>query len=159
MGRPVHLRPRAGAALAEAERESRVIPLLLQGASLREVARTLGVGRTTVMKDRNRILARWVEETKIDRDQFAALVSARYEAVLDAFWPQAMEGDEAAAATVVRVLKSLREMYGLDEPTRVDARVSDMAGAEGAGTLIDRMRARALASGNIIEGNGHHSEP
>ena len=74
------------------------------------------------------------------------------------YWQRTLNGDDKAVDVVLRILESLRRMFGIDAPTRVDARIEEYG--DGGGTLIERMRARVAieASQNIVDGstNGHH---
>ena len=163
MAAPVHIQPTAGKKLQIAERERQIIPLLLAGASGRQVAEMIGVDKKTISLDIKRIMARWAEEHKEARNKIAATTLARYESLFLTVYPLAKNGDDAAMGRAIQILKALRELFGLDAPIKVDARHQEIPG-EG-GTLIDRMQQRYLQeqATNVVEGtgrsvNGHRSD-
>jgi DNA-binding CsgD family transcriptional regulator len=153
MAAPLHVRKRASRSVIMADREERIIPYLLSGASLRRTADAVGVDKNTVQRDIRRILQRWAEESEEDRAALAGMINQRYERLLLSFWPDSMTGNVEAAGVVLKVLKGLREMFGLDSPTRIDARIQEVE--NGGGTLIERMKARAAmdAENRIINGD------
>ena len=156
MGLPAHLQPKAGLKLARADREAIIIPMLVAGESLRQVAAQVGVSHVAIKRDVDRIIQRWADEMRGNRNRYVWRLYERYEVLLQANWDNAIEGEPKAMDTVFRALKAQREMYGVNAPVKLDARVQDIPGGGEGVTLIDRMQQRYLQEqeANVVEGKG-----
>ena len=118
------------------QRRAQAIELKLGGATYQVIADTLGYyDRSHARRD---ILEGLQEVREYQRDlalQLTDLMWERYERLLTAHWPIALQGDPDAATTVIRITEAQIKLRGLAAPVKVDlGRVQDvfeqlMAGA------------------------------
>lgn len=112
------------------ERRQRVFELKKRGLSDREIQRHLSdqgitVSHMTVNKDWNRVLKDSVEKRSVEIDAMKALQNVRYETIIAAHWAKATgwkladpdsqaDPDPRSAEVVMKAIKGIRELYGLD---------------------------------------------
>lgn len=116
-GHPGHRRRRLTADL----RREIVLSLRLRGMSDRQIANHIKVeygltrlSPTTVNTDWKAALASRRDENDEDFVDLLDTMNARYERQLATWWIKSLAGDHRAAEIVLRILKALREMNGLD---------------------------------------------
>ena len=105
------------------KRQAQALRLRIDGKTYKEIGESLGVHKTTALRLVSSALAEMGVEIAKDREQLRHLLGARLESLIGTFMPKAELGDARAAAVVVSVLSRLARLYGLDEPTRLDANV------------------------------------
>jgi hypothetical protein len=142
--------------LVTPEDENRILQLRLSGLSVRRLAREFKLRETEIIRILDAALPPLSQATRIRlfREDIA-----RLDDLLIAFYPQAKQGNAAAAGICLKLLERRAAMVGTDAPVRVDAVVEQAAAAapQSTAALIEeldrivRERGRS-ASGLVIEG-------
>jgi hypothetical protein len=119
-------RPTSARRVQRRERQARALELRIAGASTSQIAKVLGVNRTTAWRLINRALGELVEEVKERAEQLRAIQAARIEADLADLWPRARAGDMAAYRVIVRLYERQGRLLGLDlgQPPEVEAEMT-----------------------------------
>jgi len=113
---------RRRAALTAELRSEVVLGLRLQGLSDRQIAKRIkqqygsDVSHVTVNRDWKKALATRRDENDEDFIDFLDTQNLRYERLMSTWFPYAIAGHGRAAEVVLRTIKAIREMNGLDAP-------------------------------------------
>ena len=116
-----------------------VLEARMRGATFREIAKQLGVPRTTVHRDYHQAIARWVTPLA---EEARDLELARLDRLQHSRWQKALDGDDAALDRVLKIMAQRRALLGLDEPAKIDItsmveRVAEEAGIDAQQALRD----------------------
>ena len=98
------------------ERRDQVMAFVLGGASTRQIARVIGVGRTTVQRDINARLEAAASQCP-DTARYRQLQREQLNSLLVTWWPRARE-DLGALDRVLKILERTAKLLGLDAPVR-----------------------------------------
>lgn len=99
-----------------AERERRALELRKQGMTYDKIAQELGFANRSSARDCvQRCLARTVREPA---DEVRQLECERLDALLQALWPRAMEGNTRSVEVALQVMDRRARLLGLDMPER-----------------------------------------
>lgn len=105
------------------QRQAEALQLRIEGKTYDEIATILGISRATTF----RYVAAGVSDLRMDvgkrKEELRNLQAARLESLVLALWPKVKSGDVKAVSVVVNVLARTARLYGLDEPSRVEAQV------------------------------------
>jgi len=121
-----------------AERRREMFRRRRAGESMESIAKSFGISRSTLSKDFTRAYRSYLEEEKTEADVWRRFQTDRYEELLAAVWPDALEGDVRANEQASKLIDKLCRLNGWDVP--VKAEVS----GPGGGPI-------ALASGSLEE--------
>lgn len=125
--------------LAEvAERRAEVFRRRRAGESMTSIAADLGVSRATLSKDFTRAYRAYIEEAKAEAEVWRQFSTDRYEELLAAVMPAALEGDVRANEQASKLVDKLCRLNGWDVPVK-----TEVSGPDG-GPI-------ALASGSLEE--------
>lgn len=103
---------------AERHRQQQALELRLRGHSYDEIAEQLGYrGKGSAWKAVAAVLDRAESETA---GEYRIVQDARYSTLFRAWWPAALDGDEKAAAVVLRTLEAVSRLHGLNRDTGTD---------------------------------------
>lgn len=100
------------------ERQKQAIFLRRGGASLRTIASKLGVSKDTIATDIKTVLAAAIEENVSDAESLRQLELERLDIASVAIYDSVLGGDLDAIHVWIRIIKSRRELYGLDVPVK-----------------------------------------
>ena len=124
-------------------RRFQVLRLKSAGMTVRAIGDQLGISHTQVERDLKAVLGEMARLHQPDADAIRELMMERYDRLLLAWWPTAIgqgrQNDDGtisagnpsdqATGRVLSILKSMREMNGLDVPV---VQKHELGGAEGA---------------------------
>lgn len=99
------------------ERRKKALDLRLAGATFREIAGALGVSLGTAHTDVATALA---DIPKEEANELRKLEAARLDALNQAHWENALNGDTNSAKIVLSVIDRRIKLLGLDMPQRVE---------------------------------------
>ena len=111
---------RKRARLTRELRREIVLTFRLQGMTDRQIAHAIklqygsDVTHVTVNSDWKAALATRRDENDADFIDHLDLMNARYEAQIQHWWARGVAGDHRAAEIILRTMKAIREMNGLD---------------------------------------------
>ena len=111
---------RKKARLTQELRREIVLKFRLQGMTDRQIATAIklqygsDVTHVTVNSDWKAALATRRDENDADFIDHLDLMNARYEAQIKHWWARGVAGDHRAAEIILRTMKAIREMNGLD---------------------------------------------
>lgn len=100
-----------------AEKAAQAAQLYIDGFSLREVGKRLGVSHEMARKY---IDAHLKAIPAAARDELQRHTLEHYQSIIDAFNPAALQGDIGAAGIVLKAREALRRMFGLDAPQQME---------------------------------------
>lgn len=133
--------PHSKAEMAEvSERRAKLIKLRRAGVDFDD-ERILALGyssRSHASKDFTRTYRSYLEEEKAEADVWRRFQTDRYEALLAAVWPEALDGDVRANEQASKLIDKLCRLNGWDVPVK-----AEVSGPDG-GPI-------ALASGSLEE--------
>ncbi len=101
--------------ITRSERQAQAVALRRAGYTYDEIAKTLGVGKTTAYRDVVHHLQEARAKTVEEAECLLQLERERLETLLRATWGTASKGDTRAINAALRVLDSLRKNQGLDK--------------------------------------------
>lgn len=107
-----------------AERRRRAWELRIAGYTYAEIARAIGVSRARATQYVSEGMKKLHQDIADLVAHYRSLALARYERLFRALWPAISKGDTKAIAAAVPILRGISRLLGLDEPTRVVAKVS-----------------------------------
>lgn len=103
------------------EKQRQALELRMAGRTLAEIAKMLGyanhAGADYAIKT---ALRKTLEPTAAE---FRSLALERLTKVLQVHWPAMLQHDEKASILVLRTIKDIRELLGLDAPQKLDIRM------------------------------------
>ncbi|HEX3052699.1 MAG TPA: hypothetical protein VHP83_18715 [Aggregatilineaceae bacterium] len=110
----------AGQKEKAAERRVKALDLRQSGLSYRKIAEQLEVDVATVFRDIKDSLAelKAVEET--EAEELRIIEVARLDAILNAMYNKAINGDQGAVDRVLRIMERRAKLLGLDAPSKTD---------------------------------------
>lgn len=108
---------------AARRRRDQAHAMKLAGASYREIATALGVGRQQAWNDVERSRAELAEMDAGPLRHKQDLLWQRAERILRAIWPDVLRGDPKAAREATRLLERQARLIGADAPMRIAAHV------------------------------------
>lgn len=126
-------------------RQRRVIELAALGTPIAEIAKQMGSVRVDTIQDLlDRALANQAEELRSEGawERAYALHIARLDALMAAWMPKALAGDDKAADKVDKWLTHLERVGGLAAPQRLEAAVVVEDGADTRANVIAAVLAR-----------------
>lgn len=109
--------------VARAERRQRVLAARLRGETFRVIAGREKISTQTAHSDMTTALA---DIPRAEADELRALELGRLDALQDAVWGEALDGDIPAGQQALRIIDRRARLLGLDAPTRVDMGVGDV---------------------------------
>jgi hypothetical protein len=107
-----------------AQRRQEALLLRIQGYTYPEIASKLGVTRRRAAQYVSESLKRMYDRIPDLTAHYRQLTLTRLEHMFRALWPAIQKGDSRAAATAVKILTNQARLLGLNEPTRLAARVT-----------------------------------
>lgn len=119
-----------------AERRIEMFRRRRAGESMTSIAASLGISRATLSKDFTRAYKSYLEEEKGEADVWRRFQTDRYEELLAAVWPEAIDGDVRANEQASKLIDKLCRLNGWDVPVK-----AEVSGPDG-GPI-------ALASGSL----------
>ena len=131
----------------------------LKGETGPIIAEALGVSLRTVKRDLAIVLLEISEANAANEVQRRTLVTERLEALIDAAYPDALNGDGGAYERVLRALAQLCRLHGFDAPQRLKADVTQHTKPDLAALTdqdIAALRA-AMSNGAVPHVNGSTS--
>lgn len=109
------------------EREQQAMILRKQGLTYRAIATKLEVTDVAVMKMVRKVLGRTMTITQEKAEEVRAIEIERCDALINAHWEYAMNGDEKSSAIILRVMDRRAAYLGLDAPKHIKVEeVSDI---------------------------------
>jgi hypothetical protein len=125
-------------------RQTKALELRVSGHTFDEIAEAVGYSNRGVAYQA--VCRALIETQRPAADELRTLLSARYDALLRAVWPVALDGDPKAVTAARQVVDS---MVKLHIPMRVEATVTQQSETDVAlRNLVDELERRA--SGNRI---------
>ncbi|CAM5688039.1 hypothetical protein GCM10010390_65810 [Streptomyces mordarskii] len=121
-----------------AERRTEMFRRRRAGESMTSIAADFGVSRATLSSDFTRAYRAYLEEEKAEADVWRRFQTDRYEQLLAAVWPEAIDGDVRANEQASKLIDKLCRLNGWDVPVK-----AEVSGPDG-GPI-------ALASGSLEE--------
>lgn len=121
-----------------AERRAEMFRRRAAGESMTSIAQSFGMTRATLSKDFTRAYKAYLEEEKAEADVWRRFQTDRYEQLLAAVWPDAIDGDVRANEQARKLVTDLCRLNGWDVPVK-----AEVSGPDG-GPI-------ALASGSLEE--------
>ena len=103
---------------ARRARRERVLAMRIQGDSLPDIAKKIGVSERTAQRDVDTKLKEISEANATHELSRRALVSSRLEALIESCLPRALKGDHDAFTDVLRAIERLCKLHGFDAPSR-----------------------------------------
>lgn len=104
-----------------AERRSQAVQLRIAGADWETIARTCGyASRGAACTDVTRAMENATAEATRNADVLRHMELARLDRLQQAFWAQAIKGDNDAARTVLGIIDRRCKLLGLSAPAKVE---------------------------------------
>ena len=104
------------------EKQRQALELRMAGRTLAEIAQVLHyANHQGAEKAIKAALQKTLQPTA---DEFRAVALERLEKVVQVHWPAMLARDEKSSALVLRTIKDIRELLGLDAPQKLDIRVA-----------------------------------
>lgn len=116
------------------KRMNEALDYRLQGFTYRQISEAMHISVSTAHDYINDALK------EIPRDKAEAVLAQqleRYDMILQAFFPSALQGDNVAASTVMNAMRSIERLTGVDSPIMKDA-------AEGVADQLTQLREAAI---------------
>lgn len=95
------------------ERRKIVAANLVAGASYRDIAEHLGVGKSTVNRDVKALKEQWYQQAQEDIEQFMGLHARRLDRLLYALMEKALNGDVKAVDRVLAIMDRQAALHGV----------------------------------------------
>ena len=134
--------PRLSSAAEREERRDKVMALALGGASVRQIARQVGVNHATVARDIHARLEAAAAECPAT-PKYRELHRERINQLLAAWWPRARE-DHTALDRVLRLLEREAKLLGLDAPAK-----QEITGPDGGPVQVVRPGLSELSTADL----------
>lgn len=146
--------------IAAAQKQRQAIELRMAGRTWEEIAGTLGyANHSGAIAAVRTALAKSLEEPSAE---FRALTLERLTKVLQTYWPDMIRGEIPAATICLKTLKDMRDLMGVDMPSRIEH-----TGAGGApiqhevvtidiGDIKDALATLQDVGAIRMDTNGHH---
>jgi DNA-binding CsgD family transcriptional regulator len=97
--------------------EERCLALRLEGLTHREIASRLGIAPSTAYKRVSHALQAVNERNAAEAERLRALELLRLDALQDAIWEKALEGEAQSLTRVLAIMERRAKLLGLDAPT------------------------------------------
>jgi len=110
------------------ERRTRSVALHKEGYSFEVIAQRLGVSRTTIFKDVQKVLVECANESKTLGKAYIEQECKRLDDLLLVWLPKAKAGDPKAFDCVQKIMERRSKYRGYDAPTEVKAEHSGELG-------------------------------
>tara|TARA_R100000808_G_scaffold1997_1_gene8470 strand:+ start:9504 stop:9959 length:456 start_codon:yes stop_codon:yes gene_type:complete len=135
-------------------RRYKALDMKMAGGTERSIAKALGVSNVQIHKDIRKVLGELADSFSPQADELRTLTMARYERLLLAHWPNALNGDPKATELCLSIINGQRAISGLDAPTQI-------TGADGGPVRIsiDELAKIAHDNGYNTELGGANSLP
>lgn len=104
--------------------------LRITGASFRAIGKQLGVSHENARKRCERAVAELAQQRTDTAEAMRLMESNRLDSMQLAIWKQAMDGDVKAIRELNAIIKSRRELWGLDAPATIDVGVQATTAAQ-----------------------------
>lgn len=108
-----------------AERRTIVAANVLAGASYRDIAAALNVGKSTVAKDFKAVLEEWREKYTQAAGEWADIQLRRLDVLFNAIWEAARRGDLAAIDRALKIIERQNQILGIGLTSRLAIGGSD----------------------------------
>ncbi len=132
-------------AIARAEHEAVALELRKAGATYDEIARRLGYSNRSAAR---RLVVRALDRTVSEpANELRTLECARLDALLQALWPKAMEGNPRSVEVALQVMERRARLLGLDAPPR---RVVEVLTADVVERAIQELEREIIALGGEV---------
>ena len=95
-------------------RRAKVAALLLERKSTRQIARALGIGQGTAVRDIAAVREEWQDRRLTDVGQWTAEELARLDAAMVAIWPKVIAGDTWSIDRMIALMERRAKYLGLD---------------------------------------------
>ena len=106
------------------EKQRIALELRMAGRTLAEIAKELGyANHTSALYAINTALQKTLQPTA---DDFRALTLERLTKVLQIHWPLMLNRDEKSTVLVLKAIKDMRELLGLDAPVKLDVMLHEI---------------------------------
>lgn len=123
-----------------------LVQLRAQGLSFTEIAEQLGLGSAL---EAERELARALARARIvSAEAMRTLEDERLHQMTQVLWPKVRRGQLNAVGAVLAIMQRRAEMFGLDAPKKVDAKLEADVHHHGDEELLGKLQ-------RIVEGTGH----
>lgn len=99
-----------------AERRRRVAEMRLSHMTLDEIAREIGVAKSTVSVDLKHVREEWAERRASTYEEWAAEEIAKLDRLERTLLPRAIAGEYAAVDKIISLMDRRARMLGLDKP-------------------------------------------
>jgi hypothetical protein len=96
-----------------ADRDTKILKLMISGCSEREIARAVGLTRARVNAILKREISRGEKHRQMLRDEALTIQVGRLETLIRALWPAAMSGDLRAIETARKVCEQEARVLGV----------------------------------------------
>lgn len=95
-----------------AQRRKEVLRRRMNGERMTDIAESLGMSRNTLSRDFSRFYRKCIEEAKAEVEVWRAFQTERYEALLVAVMPDALNGDVRANEQASKLLDKISDLNG-----------------------------------------------
>ena len=116
----------------------------MSGASYKEISKRVGVSSPTAYQYVKKALADLRDKNTETAIQLRALEVMRMDKMMEALWNRAVEGDEKAIDTILKIQARKARLLGLDAPEKVDTTMS--VTNEDRAKLVDQLTAEVVAN-------------
>jgi len=138
--------PSKAVRVAAETRRYEVLELVKAGQTEREIAARMGVARSLVHADVKRVLGDLARASTRTADNVRSVHMERYTGLLAKWWPLALEGDEAATMTALKIMARIDVINGIVPDRPLISMTQNVQVGEGLG-LMELARAVANGSG------------
>ncbi|MFF2411871.1 hypothetical protein [Streptomyces sp. NPDC058092] len=108
-----------------AERRKEMFRRRAAGESMEDIAASFGMSRSTLSKDFTRAYRAYIEEEKAEAEVWRKFQTDRYERLLAAVWPDALDGDVRANEQARKLVADLSDLNGWKAPVRAEVTGAD----------------------------------
>lgn len=144
--------------IARAHRKAEALEYRLQGLSIREIAKRMKVGRSTVHE--------WIVDeidsiTREPAEHVHKMELDRLDSLMVALWKKAKDGDVDAIDRVLVIMRDRRKMLGVDGPMKVELTGpgGKPLGNSSADDLLEKLAGLVAGEASSGEATPDSSEP
>lgn len=119
------------------EKQRQALELRMAGRTYAEIAKTLGYANHSSAEFA--VKAALQKTLQPTSNEFRSLALERLSKILQIHWPLMLQRDEKSSALVLRTIKDIRELLGLDAPQKLDIRMAVTKLAEQYGLSPEEM--------------------
>jgi predicted DNA-binding protein (UPF0251 family) len=148
---PTKSHPSKAIRVAAETRRYEVLELVKAGQTEREIAARMGVARSLIHNDIKRVLGDLARASMRTADNVRSVQMERYTGLLARWWPLALEGDEAATMTTLKIMARIDVINGIVPDRPLISMTQNVQVGESLGLME---LARAIANGSGQYGTG-----